>query len=449
MLVLNSGKKILLDCGLFQNSGADNEIRNRNFGFNPAEIDFMILSHAHTDHAGNIPNLVKQGFTGKIYATPPTIDLCRVMLADSAHIQEHDINYINKKRRKKGLEIYEPIYTIADVEKSLKLFEPVSYKQECKAGDEILFHYTDSGHILGSAAVNITVKENGSQKKIFFSGDIGRPNDLILKSPDSFPQADYLITESTYGNRLHEYKGNAQQRLMNTVLKTCVEKGGKVIIPAFSLGRTQEIVYTLDRLRSENKIPTIKVFVDSPLSTNATNIMRKYPECFNAGIRNYMKTDPDPFGFNTLLYIRDLQDSKNLNNLDEPCIIIAPSGMMEAGRIKHHLKNNITDAKNTVLIVGYCPPDSLGGRLISKSRTVKIFGEEYEVKADVEVIDSYSAHGDYNEMIDYLSCQDKSAIKKVFLVHGDYQVQMEYAMTLRKNGFSSIEIPAEGDSFPV
>lgn len=449
MLILKSGKKILLDCGLFQNTGKDNDTRNRNFGFNPAEINCMILSHAHMDHSGNIPNLVKQGFTGKIFATPATIDLCKIMLSDSAHIQEHDVQYLNKKRIRKGYEPLKPLYDQSNVDATIKLFLPVDYNTPFAINDELTFHFTDSGHILGSAAVNMQIIETSKKINLFFSGDIGRPTDLILKAPEPFPQADYIITESTYGNRLHEDTVNAQQKLMNAVLNTCVQKKGKLIIPAFSLGRTQEIVYSLDRMRSKNLIPQVNVYVDSPLSTNATSIMRKYPECFNADIREYMKADPDPFGFNTLRYIRDVVESKQLNESNEPCIIIAPSGMMEAGRIKHHLKNNISNEKNTVLIVGYCPPDSLGGRFLAGNKTVKIFGEEYEVRADIEEINSYSAHGDYQEMIAYLNCQNKAKIKKMFLVHGDYDVQTSYRETLLKSGFSNIEIPAEQDEFEL
>lgn len=449
LIILKSGKQVLLDCGLFQDSGKDNATRNRHFGFTPSALSYMILSHAHTDHAGNIPTLVKQGFTGKIYATPATIDLCKGMLADSAHIQEHDVKYLNKKRRRLSLEQLKPLYTIADADRAMKQFIAVNYHEEFKADEELSFHYTDSGHILGSAAINITVTENGKPIRLFFSGDIGRSTDLILKPPEKFPQADYIITESTYGNRLHENLVNAQERLLNTVLRTCVERKGKVIIPAFSLGRTQELVYSLDRMRTRNLVPPIKVFVDSPLSTNATDIMRKYPECFNAEIREYMKTDADPFGFNTLTYIRDAEESKMLNELNEPCIIIAPSGMMEGGRIKHHLKNNLGDARNTVLIVGYCPPGTLGGRLLAGNKTVKIFGVEYEVKAGVEEINSFSAHGDYREMIAYLSCQDTGKVKKTFLVHGDYDVQVEYKEKLKVAGFGTIEIPAEGDEFEL
>lgn len=443
LLQHDDGTQILLDCGLFQNTGAENEDRNRHFGFNPSEIDFVILSHAHTDHAGNLPNLVKQGFDKKIFATPPTIELCNIMLSDSAHIQEHDVQYINKRRKKKGLPLLKPLYSISDVERTMKLFMPVNYHETCKLNNKVSFRFTDSGHILGSAAVNLSIKENGKEKRIFFSGDIGRPNDLILKAPEKFPQADYLITESTYGNRLHEDTADAQKKLKLAVTETCLIKKGKLLIPAFSLGRTQEIVYCLDRLISQKAIPPLKVYVDSPLSTNATEIMRKFPECFNGEIASYMKTDPDPFGFNTLTYIRDVEESKELNDMNEPCIIIAPSGMMEAGRIKHHLKNNITDPKNSVLIVGFCPPQSLGWKMLNHFKSVRIFGDEYELKATVYEINSFSAHADYNEMISYLSCQDKKSVQKVFLVHGEFDVQVEYREKLLANGFSEIEIPEE------
>ncbi|MEI6816366.1 MAG: MBL fold metallo-hydrolase, partial [Bacteroidota bacterium] len=359
------------------------------------------------------------------------------------------LRYLNKKREKKGMELIEPLYDIDDVLASLAQFEAVPYNKPFMIDDDIELTYIDIGHILGAASINLKIKDGNHTKRITYTGDIGRPNDKILKAPTPFPQADILITESTYGNRLHEQSEAAEKRLCEIVHSTCVERKGKLIIPAFSLGRTQEIVYALNRLKNKGKLPHIKVFVDSPLSTNATNIMRKHPECFNADIIKYMIKDPDPFGFNDLFYIQDVKDSIALNDSKEPCIIISASGMMEAGRIKHHLKNNLPDAANTVLIVGYCPPNTLGRRLIEGEKLVTIYGKEYPVNASIEKINSYSSHGDYKEMIEFLSCQEKSLLKKIFLVHGEYDVQKDYKKYLTEAGFFHIEIPDEGEVFKV
>lgn len=449
LVITKKGKKILLDCGLFQGRGSETDQMNRHFSFSPSEIDTLILSHAHMDHAGNIPNLVKQGFNGTILCTPATVDLCSVMLADSAHIQESDMRYLNKKRRKLSLPQINPLYDMDDVIKAMQLFQPVKIDSWYDVNEEVRFKFTDSGHIIGSAAVNLEIRENEKIIRLFFSGDIGRSHDLILKNPQPFPQADYIICESTYGNRLHEDNSQARQTLLDCVIKTCISKKGKLLIPAFSLGRTQEIVYTLDRFKTEGKLPPVRVFVDSPLSVNATNVMRKHPEGFNNEILNYMKKDPDPFGFNTLEYIQDVEESKALNSFNEPCIIISASGMIEAGRIKHHLKNNIEDGRNTVLIAGYCSPNSIGGKLTAGQKKVRIFGNEYDVKADVRVITSFSAHADYKEMQSYLSCQDISKVKKLFLVHGEYEVQQDFRNKLIQQGFISVEIPEEGNTFDL
>jgi metallo-beta-lactamase family protein len=441
LVSLANGKKLLLDCGFFQGHGTDTDEQNRHFNFNPAEIDYLVLSHAHIDHSGNIPNLVKQGFKGSIYCTPATRDLCVVMLADTAHIQESDLKYINRAREKKGSELIKPIYTMKDVDEALTHFVSVPYRKNFSINEDIQCMFTDSGHILGAAGVNLSIKENGKTVHIFFSGDIGRPSDKILKSPEPFPQADYIICESTYGNRLHESSEKTESRLLEVILETCVMRKGKIIIPAFSLGRTQEIVYALNNLKNAGKIPTLKVYVDSPLSINATTIMRMHPECFNAEMIDSLRSDKDPFGFDNLTYIQSAEESKKLNELKEPCIIISASGMAEAGRIKHHIKNNISSTNNTILIVGFCTQGSLGGRLAAGNKEVSIFGKKYEVNARVEVMNSYSAHADYNEMLDYLSCQKKEQVKKVFLVHGEYDVQLEWREKLLQSGFKNIEIP--------
>lgn len=442
-------KKILLDCGLFQNRGGDNATANRHFGFEPSEIDYLLLSHAHIDHSGNIPQLVKQGFSGTIYCTEATFDLCSIMLADSAHIQESDVKYLNKRRRKNGHAALDALYTLEDVEAALKQFVPVSMDEDVVIDPHIKVRFTDAGHILGSASIHVMCEEPEGLIRLTYSGDVGRYNDIIIGAPQPFPQSDYIIMESTYGDRLHETIQDAESHLMRIVQETCVERKGKLIIPAFSLGRTQEIVYALNRLHNDGKLPRIPVYVDSPLAISATGIMRKHSETFNPEIREYMKTDTDPFGFDDLHYIRDVESSKALNEIRDACIIISASGMLEAGRIKHHVKNTIQSSENTILIVGYVPPGSLGARLIEGAQEVRIFGVMYPVKARVEVLDAYSAHGDYKELMRYLSCQQALDVRRLFLVHGEPAAQLAFKTRLQGMGFRDVVIPLQGESFEL
>lgn len=447
LITTESGLNVLLDCGLFQGMGAEGDELNRHFGFSPADIDFLILSHAHIDHSGLIPRLVKEGFRGQIYCTPATRDLCELMLLDSGSIQESDIQYINKKRKRKDQPPLEALYTEEDAERSLKFFKTVEYHVWKELNNEISFCLTDSGHVLGSGAVSLKIKEKNKEIRLFFSADIGRPGDQILRKPEPFDQADYILCESTYGDRLHEPVLNAEAHLLNTVVETCVVNKGKLIIPAFSLDRTQELIYALDRMEFEGKLPPIKVFVDSPLSVRTTRIVEQHVKYFNAELKDYMtKGDQNPFFFRNLHFITDVEDSKALNKLKEPCIIISASGMAEAGRIKHHIKNNISSSKNTILIVGYCTPSSLGGRLAAGEKMVRIFGDEFDVIARVDKIDAYSAHADYNEMIAYLKCQDFSKIKKLFLVHGDLDAMNSFKSKLNEAGIKNVYIPAKGES---
>ncbi len=445
LLVLDNGIKIMLDCGMYQGLAAKGEELNRAFDFNPWEIDYLILSHAHIDHSGLLPYWVKNGFKGKIICSHATKDLCKIMLADTAHIQENDLRFVNKRRLNRGEKPLHPMYDSTDVIDTLLLMEGVSYHTPYQVCEGVMLHFTFIGHILGSACVNLSINEKDKITRFCFTGDIGRTNGQLLKNPEAFPQADYIITESTYGDRLHQDIKDTEEKLLSVVINTCVKKKGKLIIPAFSLGRTQEMVYALDKMENKGLLPRINVYVDSPLSVSATNIMRKHTECYNEELLEYIKTDADPFGFNRLIYIQDVSISKSLNNLDEPCIIISASGMMEAGRIKHHLANNVSNPKNTVLVVGYCEPNSLGARIRNKDKFVRIYSEEYPLNADVEIMDSYSAHGDYNEMIGYLSCQDKSQVKEIFLVHGEYSTQQAYRDRLINEGFAKVSIPERGD----
>jgi metallo-beta-lactamase family protein len=449
LLTLKDGRKLLLDCGMFQGHGIEAEALNRHWGFEPESIDYLILSHAHIDHSGLIPKFVKDGFKGKIFATPATYDLCEIMLYDSAHIQEDDVYYLNKRRQAKGKKLLEPLYEPKDVQQALNKFHLVNYETPYKIDNGIELLFTDSGHILGSAAVNLTIHDFHNKFKICFTGDIGRYNNKILKDPQPFPQADYIICESTYGDLLHETNTLTEKKLLQIVEHTCIEKKGKLIIPAFSVGRTQEIVNMLNNIQFEKLLPRTNVFVDSPLSTDATEIYQKHTNCFNDEVIEYIKKDPTPFGFHRLHYITKAEDSKKLNFLKEPCIIISASGMMEAGRIKHHLANNISDASNTILIVGWCAPGTLGRKILRGDSIVKIFGEEYQVKADIVVMNEFSAHGDYNEMLQYLSCQKAQHIKQIFLVHGDDDVLPDWKMKLTNAGYTNIVIPQLHESFEI
>jgi len=441
MISLNDGRKLLLDCGMFQGHGSEADVLNRHWGFEPRTVTHLVLSHAHIDHSGLIPKLVNDGFIGKIYCTPATFDLCKIMLEDSARIQESDANYLNKKRKKQGKEPIEALYEIEDVSKALKQFSTLNYNTPTQIDKDITILFSDTGHILGSASIHVTINENNKPTRIAFTGDIGRFNNKILRSPQPFPQADYIITESTYGDKEHKESSLTEQQLLDVVTKTCIEQKGKLIIPSFSVGRTQEIVNMLNNLHFEHHLPSIKVFVDSPLSTNATTIYSNHTECFNKDELDYMKSDPTPFGFDKLTYITDVEESKALNFSTEPCIIISSSGMADAGRVKHHIANNIENANNTILIVGWCSPNSLGRRLIEKNKRVRIFGEEYTLKAEVVIMNEFSAHGDYHEMLRLLKCQNATKIRNVFLVHGELEVLYKWQERLHVAGFKNSTVP--------
>ncbi len=331
----------------------------------------------------------------------------------------------------------------------MKLFIGVPSNMKFRIDENIKVTFTHTGHMLGSGVANLQIIENDQVKRISYTGDIGRPVDQILAPPEPFPQADILITESTYGDRLHHDTKSAEDDLLNIVIDTCVNKGGKLIIPAFSVGRTQEIVYSLNTFFNEGRLPKIDIFVDSPLAVNATSVFRVHPECYNEEFLETMEKDPDPFGFDSLFYIKRVEDSKKLNDHKKPCVIISASGMMEAGRVKHHLANNISDPKNTVLVVGYCAPTTLGARIVRGDKEVSIHGTVHPVKADIRKIESYSGHGDYKEMIGFLNCQEKASIKRTFIVHGEYETQKKYVEYLEEDGFRNIEIPAKGQEFVI
>ncbi|MBR1799213.1 MAG: MBL fold metallo-hydrolase [Bacteroidales bacterium] len=442
LITTRSGLKILLDCGMYQGKGLDTDAMNRDLGFDPREIDYLILSHAHIDHSGLIPYIYKLGFNGTVLCTPATRDLCAIMLADAGRIQEQDTATFNKKRKAQGLDPVEPIYNHEDAQACMGCFISVPYHKKFNIEGEVTVEFFDAGHILGSSCIFLEIKEGRRTIKLAFTGDIGRYDKQILKNPEPFPQADYLIMESTYGDRKHESLKNAEQELLMAVLDTCTKKKGKLIIPSFAIGRAQEIIYALDRLEHAKLLPDIDVFVDSPLSVSATNIMRLHSECFNESIAEYCKTDPDPFGFDRLQYIQSVQASKALNVRHKPCVIISASGMMEAGRVKHHIANHIENPATTILCVGYCEPSTLGAHIMRGDKTVSIFGQAHTVRAELRRIDSLSGHADYVEMMRYIGCQSPKKLKGIFLVHGEEETQRNFVSTLRDNGWNNVSIPA-------
>ncbi|MBK6902735.1 MAG: MBL fold metallo-hydrolase [Saprospirales bacterium] len=452
LIELEDGTKILLDCGLYQGREENMSSFNETWLFNPEELDCVILSHAHIDHCGRLPKLVKDGFKGTIFSTHATRSLCTIMLLDSAKIQEKDAEYENKKlAKKKGAKAQEAeaLYTAEDVTRCMKLFFSVGYEKWFSVNENVEVMFRDAGHILGSASVSLTIKENGRTIRLGFSGDVGRPDRPILRDPKPMPaDLDYLICESTYGDRDHDEKPAEEERFLSIIRKTCVDRRGKLIIPAFSVGRTQEIVYILDQLQAAGQLPQIPVYVDSPLAVNATTIYATHPECYDEQLSHYLLSDPNPFGFNNLHYVTATEDSKKLNTMEDPCIIISSSGMANAGRIRHHLFNGIDDAKNTVLIVGYCSPDTPGGMLRNGVNALKLFGEWKFVKAEVEIMDSFSAHGDRNELLDFIR-ENLKTMTRLFLVHGETPAQDGFKALLEQNGFTKVATPELGETYEI
>lgn len=442
LLQLKDGRKILLDCGMFQGLGKQTEPLNRSFGFEASTLDAVILSHAHIDHSGLLPKLVKEGYLKVIHCTHATKELATLLMEDSAGIQASDVKYQNKHRKQQGKPPLEPLYDETDAQAAAALLLGHAYGEwfEVLPGVQCLF--TDAGHIIGSACVHLRITEDGNTSTLTFSGDIGRYRDAILRSPDVFPQADFIIMESTYGNSLHDDVFSSVDTLLKWITHTCLEKKGKLIIPAFSVGRTQELLYFLNQLELENRLPPIDYFVDSPLSSEATHVVKSHPYNFNDTLQEVLKKDSDPFKFKGLHFVGKAEESKQLNFRRDPCVIISASGMAEAGRVKHHISNNIENSRNTILLVGYCEPNSLGGRLKQHPQEVNIFGMPHEVHAEIGEMRSMSAHGDYEDMLQWLSCQDTALVQKLFLVHGEPEVQQQFAQRLRKKGFSQVVVPA-------
>ena len=451
LITTDSGKTILLDCGMYQGKGMETDEANRELGFDPKDIHYLLLSHAHIDHSGLIPYIYHLGFRGKIYCTAATRDLCELMLQDTAFIQEQDVRWYNKKMDRQNKPKIKPLFDMSHAQQVMKLFHTVDYDTPYRLDEEIQIQFTNSGHMLGSAVISVAITENGQTKRIAYTGDIGRLHSHILSTPQAFPQCDYLICESTYGNRLHEDTLVSEEQLLGIVEETCMYKKGKLLIPSFSVGRTQEIVYVLNELFNDGRLERVPVYVDSPLSANATEIFRRHAHTLNEQVQDTMRFDPDPFGFNGLRYITDVQQSKALNRSEQPCIIISSSGMLEAGRIKHHVSNHIDDPSTTILIVGYCTPTSLGARIQDPSlRYVSIFGYDHRIRAQVTKVEGFSGHGDYQEMIQYLTaCQDAKKVQKVFIVHGEYSAQEAMKAHLHEAGFGVVEVPAKGEEFSV
>ncbi len=440
-----NGKRILLDCGLYQGHRKDAYEINCCFPyFDPSSIDCVVLSHAHIDHSGNLPNLCAKGFQGNIYATFATRDLCQIMLADSAHIQESDTKWLNKHLKKKNKPLVEPLYTARDAEKCLKQFVNIGYDRPIMIAPGVTIRFFDAGHILGSAQILLEIddEEDGKKKRFLFSGDVGRGGNDLLNDPVPVKDVDYVLMESTYGGREHELGTGADDRIAE-VLNKAIERGGKIIIPCFAVERTQQILYVLHQLFVDGLVPEIPVYVDSPLAVNATEIFRLHPECFNEEVNDFLYEKRDPFGFEGLTLIRAVSKSKELNDSKKQGIIISASGMCEAGRILHHLKNGIGNPNNTILFVGYCAENTLGWKIRHNEPEVRIFGDPYELKAKVEIMDSFSGHADHSELIDYFNATTGPK-KKVWLVHGEKTRSDVFCEALREIHHGDIEVGVLG-----
>lgn len=451
-LVEADGHRLLLDCGMAQGRREEAKKLNSEFPFQPEKIDAVVLSHAHLDHSGKLPMLVKMGFSGSIFSTSATRDLCSAMLADSASLQEMDARYVNRQNEKQGLPFIKPLYTLHDVARTMRLFQTVEFERPLQILPGIKMTFKNAGHILGSASVTLEIAEGRDKKKVTalaFTGDLGRKGAAVVQDPDIIDRADVLITESTYGGRDHGPMDEARKNLARVVKETANNRG-LLIIPAFAVGRTQDVVYHLHELMQSGEIPQMPVYVDSPLATNITEIFRAHPECYDEETEQLLMQDggDDPFGFNMLRYTRSTEESKKLNNIRRPAIIISASGMCEGGRVLHHLRRNIGDPNTTVLFVGFQAENTLGRKLLRGDKTARIYGEEHEVRARMEKIDGYSAHADEGEMLDFINAIPNRP-KRVFVVHGEPDATAAMAAGLARLGIEDIAIPERGEKFEV
>ena len=457
-LVEAAGKKFLVDCGMYQGKIAEEMENSDPFIYDVNEIDFMLLTHAHIDHSGRIPKLYNEGFKGPVYATKATCDLCEIMLPDSGHIQEVEIEWKNRKRMREGLEPLPPLYTAEDAYKCLEIFSPVDYDDIVEVDDNISIRFNDAGHMLGSAIVEIWAIEDGKTTKAVFTGDLGN-NDLpLLDAPTMISSADYLVMESTYGNRLHMRNDDKAEMFLDIVSET-LNQGGKVIIPSFAVGRTQEIIYEIDKLKEQygqdeefakkyDTVMKVPVYVDSPLAISATEVFKKNTELFEEEIQEKMRTGDHPLDFPGLQFTQTAEESKELNASTEPSIILSASGMCEVGRIKHHLKHNLWDPKSTILFVGYQAPGTLGRSIVEGAKKVKVFGEEIAVNARVEYIEGFSGHADQTWLLNFVNSFTNPP-KHIFLVHGEPEGQEELKYKIESDCNIGVTIPEFGDSFEL
>ncbi len=434
-LIQTDKSQVLLDAGIFYGHRDEYYAVNSKFSYNPAKINAVVLSHAHIDHCGNIPTLIKRGLRSKVFTTRATKDLCRLMLADSGKIQEEDIEFVNKINRRKNLPARKPLYTQKDAHYALRFFRGVSYFQKITLCRDMECIFFDAGHILGSALSLLKIRDKGRTIKLGYIVDLGRPHLPLLNDPYIIKDLDYLIIESTYGNREHHLIEEAKDNLMFEVNQT-ISRGGKIIIPSFALERTQEVLYFLNKLIKEKNLPAIPIYVDSPLAIGITEVFRQHQDYLDKETKEMLSRGIDPFPEERITYITKSEDSKKLNKIDTPMIIIAGSGMCESGRVLHHLKNNISNPKNTILVVGYMAKDTLGKRLVDREPVVRIFGEDYELRAEVAVINSFSGHADKNDLMDYVKSSD-GKLKKIFVVHGDLDQSEAFCLNLQREGYSA------------
>ena len=444
-----NGASILLECGLYQGRRAEAYEKNRSFLYDPTDIDAVLLSHAHIDHSGNIPTLIKNGYQGPVYASAPSVDLCQIMLRDSAYLQERDVAFANKIARQRHRAEVQPLYSIKDAEDAMRAFIGVQYNRPVQVVDGVTAVFRDAGHILGSAGIALEITAGNEKTRLGFTGDVGHRQVPILRDPDALRDLDLLIMESTYGDRHHGPREGLEDELAGLV-RDVAHRGGKVIIPAFAVGRTQLIVYMLHRLFDQGRIPDIPIYVDSPLARSATDVFRTHPECFDRDTyRHFLADDRDPFGFRRLTYVSSVEESKALNGVTFPHVIISASGMAEGGRVLHHLRNNIHDHRNLVLLVGHAAQETLARRLMDGEPTVRIFGEEHEVRCQVKSLNAFSAHADQDELVDYVALNPPERLQQVFLVHGEEHQAEPLRQRLLDRGCRAVHVPEQGQTFSL